>query len=297
MNGSTGLERGSHAPGLSGRFAEYDALEAVDSGAIGGSWDGELGRGGLRRRGGVRRPRVTRRGFRRRRPVARRPSRIRSRPLRARPARTPRRFGRRPRPRRRPFRRPRRRVIVVRQRAVAPPPPEQGTEYMRWVQNALNRILGRQLLVNGIAGPATRAAIREFQSREGLPVSGFAGPKTEQALTAALTEKQPQPAADGAGGDPPPEESAAELELLEGEWQREVDRRSRLYIRWVQQGLNKVLGLRLAEDGIMGPKTRSAVRSFQQRYRLAVDGVVGPQTERALIAASAGNPPVSGAST
>jgi len=35
-------------------------------------------------------------------------------------------------------------------------------------------------------------------------------------------------------------------------------------------------------DGIFGPRTRAAVRSFQQRHDLLVDGVVGPQTRAAL---------------
>jgi peptidoglycan hydrolase-like protein with peptidoglycan-binding domain len=204
---------------------------------------------------------------------------------------------RRPRRPTRPPRRPRRRIVVVGQRAVQPPPPEQGTEYLRWVQSALNKILGRQLLVNGIAGPETRDAIREFQNRHGLPVSGFVGPKTEQALSANLADQTAPAGVDDGDREPASNQSSSELELLEGEWQREINNRSRLYIRWVQQGLNKILGLRLAEDGIMGTQTRSGVRSFQQKYNLAVDGVVGPQTERALIAAGAGNPPVSGAVT
>ena len=61
-----------------------------------------------------------------------------------------------------------------------------------------------------------------------------------------------------------------------------IGRNSPDYIRWVQDSLNKILGLRLAADGIMGPATRSAVRSFQQKQGLAADGVVGPQTETAL---------------
>lgn len=197
----------------------------------------------------------------------------------------------------RPPRRHRRRVIVVGRRVVEPPPPEQGTEYLRWVQNALNTILGRHLLVNGIAGPETRDAIREFQKRHRLPASGFVGPKTEAALSANLTDQTASGRADDGDGGSAYDQSSSELELLEGEWQREVNNRSRLFIRWVQQGLNKILGLRLVEDGIMGSKTRSGVRSFQQKYNLAVDGVVGPQTERALIAAGAGNPPVSGGAT
>ena len=35
-------------------------------------------------------------------------------------------------------------------------------------------------------------------------------------------------------------------------------------------------------DGILGPRTRRAVRAFQRRAGLAVDGVPGPQTKRAL---------------
>jgi peptidoglycan hydrolase-like protein with peptidoglycan-binding domain len=69
-----------------------------------------------------------------------------------------------------------------------------------------------------------------------------------------------------------------------------VDRNSREYIKWVQQSLNRVQGLKLAEDGVLGPMTRSAIRSFQSQNGLAVDGIVGPQTENALIAAGAPRP-------
>jgi peptidoglycan hydrolase-like protein with peptidoglycan-binding domain len=81
---------------------------------------------------------------------------------------------------------------------------------------------------------------------------------------------------------------------MAGAWQEEVDRGSREYIRWVQSSLNQLLGTRLAVDGVSGPQTRSAIRSFQQRHGLAVDGVVGARTEAALIAAGAGQPPGSG---
>jgi len=56
--------------------------------------------------------------------------------------------------------------------------------------------------------------------------------------------------------------------------------------RWIQGALNRVLGLRLVVDGIVGPATRSAVRTFQRKHGLTVDGIVGPRTQAAMIAAA-----------
>jgi Putative peptidoglycan binding domain/OmpA family len=61
-----------------------------------------------------------------------------------------------------------------------------------------------------------------------------------------------------------------------------TNRDSRKYISWVQRTLNAALGLRLTVDGILGPATRSAIRSFQQRHGLTPDGIVGPATEQRL---------------
>ncbi len=86
-----------------------------------------------------------------------------------------------------------------------------------------------------------------------------------------------------------------ELEGFDSEgaeaWQGEVNRKSGDYIRWVQRSLNRIMGLQLAVDGIIGSQTRSAIRGFQQQQRLTVDGIVGSQTEAALIAAGASSPP------
>ena len=80
---------------------------------------------------------------------------------------------------------------------------------------------------------------------------------------------------------------------LATDWLGEVSRNSPDYVRWVQQSLNQILGLRLAVDGVLGPATRSTIRRFQQRQGLTADGVVGPRTETALRAALApgGGPP------
>jgi peptidoglycan hydrolase-like protein with peptidoglycan-binding domain len=49
------------------------------------------------------------------------------------------------------------------------------------------------------------------------------------------------------------------------------------------QYLLRARGHNLTVDGIFGPATDAAVRSFQQQKGLAVDGVVGPVTWSALI--------------
>src|SRR5690606_18100419 len=189
MKSRSGLQETYEAAGWSGRFGEYDEFAAPYAGAQGETWDGEFGR--RRFGGGQTRPR---------RPAVRRPvARTQSRRPAARFAPTRRRRpGQRPHQRRR-----RRRFIMAGRRMMGPPSPQQGTEYMRWVQNALNQILGRQLPENGIAGPETRDAVREFQGSRGLPVTGLVGPKTEEALTAALAEKQPATTGNGNGAPEP----------------------------------------------------------------------------------------------
>lgn len=86
--------------------------------------------------------------------------------------------------------------------------------------------------------------------------------------------------------------SAFEALVLDApDWEGEISRSSRDYVRWLQDSLNRIDGTRLVVDGISGAMTRSAVRAFQSKRGLAADGVVGPQTEAALIRAGAAQPP------
>lgn len=66
-----------------------------------------------------------------------------------------------------------------------------------------------------------------------------------------------------------------------------VSKNSVPYIKWVQGSLNKILGLNLLVDGDAGPKTRSAIRSFQAKNGLEQVGYVGPKTEAAILKAGA----------
>lgn len=72
-------------------------------------------------------------------------------------------------------------------------------------------------------------------------------------------------------------------------------RTDRRYVVWLQRALNRLVGPRLpaplAVDGKLGPKTRAAVRRFQQLAGLRVDGLAGPRTERALRSYGAPPPP------
>lgn len=155
-------------------FDEMEAgylAEAPEAGLEDQEWAGEI----PRRRFPVRRPTLSRR------------------PQPVRPGRRPPRL---PRPPRRPRPRPWPPVVVY------PPWPDQpggeppadtepgaggaagGTEFVRWVQDSLNRILGLQLPVDGVMSLETRQAVRDFQTRMGLLADGVVGPETQQALAA-----------------------------------------------------------------------------------------------------------------
>jgi peptidoglycan hydrolase-like protein with peptidoglycan-binding domain len=71
--------------------------------------------------------------------------------------------------------------------ATAPnyPVNRKSKEYIRWYQSALNRVIGAGLAVDGARGPRTRAAVRQFQSQNGLTPDGVVGGQTEAALIRA----------------------------------------------------------------------------------------------------------------
>ena len=109
----------------------------------------------------------------------------------------------------------------------------------------------------------------------GLPPISVAEPRPPQPPAPAGAEPAgTAPAPAGGPSTPPSAEPPSAEPSVEGSE----------HVRWVQDSLNRILGLRLHVDGIMGPEVRSAVRSFQERQGLPITGLVGPDTERALIA-------------
>lgn len=53
---------------------------------------------------------------------------------------------------------------------------------VKGMQDKINRKGGADLAVDGIFGPKTDAAVRKYQSENGLKVDGIVGPKTRAAL-------------------------------------------------------------------------------------------------------------------
>lgn len=67
-----------------------------------------------------------------------------------------------------------------------------------------------------------------------------------------------------------------EIGNLAGLRQAEAEKKA---VRWLQDSLNKILQIQLRVDGIIGEKTRKAIKAFQQKYGMQVDGVAGPITK------------------
>jgi peptidoglycan hydrolase-like protein with peptidoglycan-binding domain len=124
---------------------------------------------------------------------------------------------------------------------------------VRTVQQLLRAHGKATVVVDGIFGPKTAAAVREVQQSEHLTVDGIVGPQTWPRLVVQVAR--------GSTGDA---------------------------VRGVQEefqfrNLSGDPSKGLQVDGVFGPKTEAAVRGFQQAVGLAVDGIVGPLTWRALV--------------
>ncbi|WP_270180611.1 peptidoglycan-binding domain-containing protein [Alkalihalobacillus sp. CinArs1] len=107
---------------------------------------------------------------------------------------------------------------------------------------------------DGIFGRETELAVKKFQRLYGLSEDGIVGP-----ITLAALKKAPKRPSSQAPVRPYPGHY-----VMIGDRGKDVEA--------IQRAVN------VKPDGIFGPITRDAVRSYQSRKGLLVDGIVGPKT-------------------
>ncbi|MBE9200646.1 MULTISPECIES: N-acetylmuramoyl-L-alanine amidase [unclassified Nodularia (in: cyanobacteria)] len=121
------------------------------------------------------------------------------------------------------------------------------------LQRALNQLKindrnGRPLVEDNSMGPATSSATVNFQNIVGLPPSGIADTKTWDAINLILAKRIIRP--NHAGGP---------------------------VMRYLQYRVGAGV------DGIYGPQTGTAIRTYQRQNGLLADGIVGGMTWQRLI--------------
>src|SRR5919204_1386832 len=124
---------------------------------------------------------------------------------------------------------------------------------VRRLQRALRRTPNLGLVVDGIFGPATETAVREFQEGAGLVADGIVGPAT----WSALPDGGPMPTLqEGSTGEVVRSLQTVLTNGALGQWGTTPG----------------------AIDGDFGPRTRASVVAFQGWGGVAADGIVGDQT-------------------
>lgn len=132
--------------------------------------------------------------------------------------------------------------------------------------------------VDGIFGPATEAAVKVWQSNLRISADGIWGPATEQATHDLFVFLSNLPAVEQTAPD---NAFLAALDAATKEVLRVGSTGGSVKI--AQVGLS-AKGQSVVADGIFGPRTEAAVRSFQSAAGLSADGIIGPKTWAALVA-------------
>lgn len=136
-------------------------------------------------------------------------------------------------------------------------------ESVRAMQARLTQLGYLTGLVDGIYGTGTANAVSRFQRASKLSVDGIAGPAT----LAALYAYSAQPTATAAPTATPAPDAVTTLKI--GDRGDEVRRMQATLI---------ALGYLKTADGIFGLQTYNAVKNFQTRNHLTSDGIAGKMT-------------------
>ena len=149
-------------------------------------------------------------------------------------------------------------------------------DQVRMLQERLSVLNYYTTAIDSVYGTGTAQAVTLFQKSNGLTADGVAGPKTLTKLHSAsalpYTQAQAMPAS------PVSETPVSASVLRSGDSGDQVkNMQSRLV----------ALGYLTAADGIFGPKTFQAVKTFQQRNGLTSDGIAGKMTLTRLNSAAA----------
>jgi peptidoglycan hydrolase-like protein with peptidoglycan-binding domain len=137
----------------------------------------------------------------------------------------------------------------------APAWPPGKAEQVKAVQQALIELHRFRGKADGAAGPATRAAIRDFEKSAGLPETGQASREVYVALAKAQANRQTAPSSPAPAADSPtwPANGADQ-------------------IRAIQQLLIELKFLNAEPTGTVGPLTKRAIRDYQHKAGLKETG-------------------------
>jgi len=124
--------------------------------------------------------------------------------------------------------------------------------------------------IDGYFGSQTYRAVRNFQSRNGLTVTGVADAYTQQILYSASAKTY-----SGSTASSGSESSGYRLLY----WGCRGDAVKRLQNALISAGYKSIVR---EADGIFGQWTYDAVRAYQKDHGLAVDGIAGKNTQNAL---------------
>jgi len=164
----------------------------------------------------------------------------------------------------------------------------------KYLQMALNALVDAGLVVDGVLGAKTTAAVILFQKSMGLSPDGIVGKNTKLALINSMAELQRKAEAEAAAEAEAQQAVTQQQSIVDfiPELQKELEqhvvevaRTMDIDPKYLQNALNVLSGgkITLTVDGVIGAETIAAIKLFQEANNLTADGFVGPDTKEVLL--------------